>query len=177
MRAVFSNDLTKVKQLIGSSEALDERGPCRESHSLYTTPLIEAAWLGRTEIALELLNAGANINSRDDFGTTPLVAALSRGHVETALALLENQADPNLATCIGHGSCTTALRCAKRLKNSRLVKKIESLGGTEEPRFLFPIECLWLDIRPIFLLVLTRITPIVFVVVLSGSLIRRYFHL
>jgi hypothetical protein len=176
MKAVVTNDLGRVKQLISSSEALDERGRCQESYCLYTTPLIEAARLGRKEIVLELLNAGANINSRDDYGTSALVAALSRGHVETSLALAENHADPKPATCIGHGSCTTALRCARRLKDSQLIEEIESLGGTEEPGHLFPLECLWIEFKPMLLFALTRIVPIVFVVMFSGHLIRRYFH-
>jgi Ankyrin repeats (3 copies) len=176
MKAVVTNDLGRVKQLISSSEALDERGPCSESLSISTTPLIEAARLGRKEIVLELLNAGANINSRDDYGTSALVAALSRGHVETSLALAENHADPNLATCIGHGSCTTALRCARRLKDSQLTQKMESLGGTEYPDHLFPLECLWIEFEPMLLFALTRIAPIVFVVMFSGHFIRRYFH-
>jgi hypothetical protein len=165
-----------VKQLISYSEAVHEARPCRETLCRYTTPLIDGARLGRRATVLELLNTGANINSRDTYGASALIAALCEGYVEIAIDLLENQADPNLTTCIGHGSCASALRCARRFKNSKLVKKIESPGGIEQPGFLSPFECIWLDIKPMFLLVLTRVALIVFVVVLSYSVIRRYSH-
>lgn len=175
MQAVLNNDLAATRQLIHESAALNEPEPCRETHSIFTTPLIEAASLGRTQIVAELLKAGAEVNARDDLGTTPLLAALKRGHIETAFVLLDYQADPNLATCVGHGSCTTALRCARQLRVPQLVAKIESLGGKDDPGMLFSVECLWIDIKPILWFSLTRIVPVVVLVMLSGGIVRRSF--
>jgi hypothetical protein len=175
-KAVVDDDIVKIRQMIQVSKGLDEPGPCRQTHSFYSTPLIAAAWLGRTEILVELLNAGANVNARDTFGTTPLLAALSRGDIQSSLALLEKGADPNLVTCLGHGSCTTALCCARRLNNAQLINKIESVGGREDTSFSFPFECFWMDIRPVVLLTLTRIVPLVLFVMLFGSFLRRRFR-
>jgi hypothetical protein len=172
--AVVDNDVLKVRQMIHvSRKDADEPGRCRQTRSFYSTPLIQAAWLGRTEIALELLNAGVNVNARDEYGTTPLMAALSRGDIQMSLLLLGKGADPNLPTCLGHGSCTMPLRCARRLDNAKLISKIESVGGREDTTFFFPAECFWLDARPVALLVVTRIIPLIFCVMLTGSFIRR----
>jgi hypothetical protein len=173
MKAVVDDDAVKIRALIQVSKDLDEPGPCGQTRSFYTTPLIEAARIGRRDILLELLNAGANVNSRDTFGTSPLLAALSRGDVETSLALLKKGADPNLATCVGHGSCTTALRCARRLQHAQLIDKIQSVGGHEDTTFFFGLECFWMDIRPVMLFTLTRIVPLAFFVMFSGSILRR----
>ncbi|MGB6063854.1 MAG: ankyrin repeat domain-containing protein [Desulfomonilaceae bacterium] len=175
MKAVVNNDREAVQLLIAQSKNVDERGQCRVTQSFYTTPPIEAAKLGRTEIAITLLDAGANIDARDEFGTTPLVAALSGGHVNLAGLLLEKGADPNLATCRGHGSCTTALRCARRTGNAQLIEEIVTLGGREQTEFLFSLECFWINGRPILLFAATRIVPIVCLVMLFGGLLRRRF--
>jgi hypothetical protein len=175
MKAVVDNDVVKIRQMIQESEGLDESGPCSQIRSSHTTPLIAAAWLGRTEIMTEFLNAGVNVNTRDAFGTTPLLATLSRGDIPSAFALLEKGADPNLATCLGHGSCTTALRCARRLNNDQLIHKIESVGGHEDTSFFFAFECFWLDVRPVVPLILTQIAPLVLFIMLFGSLLRQRF--
>jgi hypothetical protein len=175
MKTVVANDVVEIKRMIEMSEDLDEPGPCHQTRSLYTTPLVAAAWLGRTEIIKELLNSGANVNARDTYGTTPLLATLTRGDIPSALALLNKGADPNLATCLGHGSCTTALRCARRLENPELIHRIESAGGCEGTPFFFAFQCFWMDIRPVLLMVLTRIVPVVFFIMLFGSFIRRKF--
>jgi len=173
MKAVVDNDMAKLRQLIKVSKKLDSQGPCRKIPSSFTTPLIAAAWLERREIALELINAGADVNARDDFGTTPLLAALSRGDIQLSSALLEKGANPNLPTCLGHGSCTTALRCAHKLNNRDLIKRIESVGGREDTPALFPLECFWLDVRPVVFFILTRIIPLILIIMLSGCLIRK----
>jgi len=172
-KAVVDNDINEIMQMIQASNGLDEPGPCRQTRSLRSTPLIQAAWLERKEIVTELLNAGVNVNARDEYGTTPLLAALSRGDVQTSLALLERGADPNLATCLGHGSCTTALRCARRLNDAQLINKIESVGGSEDTTWFFSVECFWMNVKPVALLTLTRIVPLVVLVMLTGSLLRR----
>jgi hypothetical protein len=174
-KAVVENDRDKIQQIIRESKDLDEPGPCRQTRSLHSSPLIQAAWLDRKDMVVEILNAGANVNARDEYGTTPLLAALSRGDVQTSIVLLERGADPNLATCLGHGSCTTALRCARRLNDAQLINKIESVGGREDTPWFFPVECFWMNMRPVALMTLTRIVPLVILVMLTGSLLRRRF--
>jgi hypothetical protein len=172
-KAVEANDTVKIRELIKESGNLDEPGPSRQTHSLFTTPLIEAAWLGRTEILTELITAGANVNARDDMGTTPLMAALSSGNVQTSLVLMEKGADPNIAACIGHGSCTVPLRCARQLNNTQLINKIISAGGREDTPTFFTLECFWIDAKQPVLMGLTQILPLVLFIMLGGGFIRR----
>jgi len=175
MQAVINNDLAATKQLIHGSADVNQFGPCRETKCLFTTPLIEAAKFGRTRIVGELLKAGADINARDDLGTTPLVAALSIGHIEAARILLRHGADPNIATCVGHGSCTNASRCARRLRDAGLIDEIESLGGRENTPWFFSPECFWIQMKPGLWFSSTRIVPIVVLVMVIGGTVRRRF--
>lgn len=176
MKAVVENDLASVRRMIQEKDGLDEPGQCRQTRSFYSTPLIEAARLGRWEILVELLGAGADVNARDEYGTTALLASLSKGDVRASLALLDRGADPNLATCLGHGSCTTALKCARRLNHAELIARIESAGGRDDPPFAFPLECFWMNVRPVLLFLLMRIIPLVLLVMVFGSLLRRAFR-
>ncbi len=57
--------------------------------------LIEAAKKGDTVSIKALLEAGADVNAKDNDGLTALMWAAVRGHTETAQALLEAGADVN----------------------------------------------------------------------------------
>lgn len=59
------------------------------------TALLFAARHGHVEVASELLNAGANIESLAGNGTSPLVVATHSGHSSLAQMLLAQGADPN----------------------------------------------------------------------------------
>jgi ankyrin repeat protein len=61
------------------------------------TALKKAAWAGNTEIARLLIEKGADVNSKDEFGWTPLMfAAISeRDPVDVARLLIEKGADVN----------------------------------------------------------------------------------
>ncbi len=75
-------------------EAADSRGH---------TPLLRAAWLllsapeKATELAMQLLEAGADPNARGRWGDTPLYRAAEHGAALVS-ALLEAGADPNMTT-------------------------------------------------------------------------------
>ena len=60
-------------------------------------PLHWAAKMGYAEIARALLQAGAPINSKADYGRTPLHMAAHNGHAEMVQLLLERGADINAA--------------------------------------------------------------------------------
>jgi hypothetical protein len=70
-----------LRQLIGSGQT--------------ATALGEAARWGHIELVRELLQAGADVNSRDNAGSTPLMLAASGGNVEAMRLLLEAGADVN----------------------------------------------------------------------------------
>jgi ankyrin repeat protein len=65
------------------------------------TPLLHAAREGEWEIALRLVQAGANINQRTGDGTTPLLMAAMNGHFDMMFDLIELGANPNLASHAG----------------------------------------------------------------------------
>ncbi|HYF61781.1 MAG TPA: sigma-70 family RNA polymerase sigma factor [Herpetosiphonaceae bacterium] len=65
------------------------------------TALHRAAGDGAAELAALLLQAGADVNARSNFGETPLHSAVSANHPEAAALLLSRGADPNAALPIG----------------------------------------------------------------------------
>ncbi|MEM6434790.1 MAG: ankyrin repeat domain-containing protein [Cyanobacteria bacterium P01_D01_bin.115] len=60
------------------------------------TALTYAARDGFTEIAHELIEAGAEVNWIDGEGVTPLILAAFKGHTELAALLLNHGADPTV---------------------------------------------------------------------------------
>ncbi len=58
-----------------------------------TNQLFEAARTGNVDAARVALDAGANVNARDDEGQTPLHWAAECGHIATARLLVEAAAD------------------------------------------------------------------------------------
>ena len=76
------------------------------SHVYATTEadrnLLMAARSGDIPKVKESLNAGANVNVRDDKGQTPLILASTQGHTSLAALLLEKGADPNEKTLNGN---------------------------------------------------------------------------
>ena len=66
----------------------------RRGHSK-STPLLAALVGGASELALQFVNAGADVNVKDADGVSPLCRALQRG--EFAQMLLDHGADPNAA--------------------------------------------------------------------------------
>ncbi len=88
--AVQAEEVNPTAQDIGMAlEPSDEHG---------WTPLMEAAWEGHTEAVKALLDAGAEINAREErFELSALMFASGRGHTEAVKALLDAGADPNLA--------------------------------------------------------------------------------
>ena len=59
------------------------------------TPLHCAAELGRDEMIVRLIKAGADVDARDWEGATPLYRAVEKGWAESAGTLLKHGADPN----------------------------------------------------------------------------------
>lgn len=58
--------------------------------------LIQAADAGDTPAVVKLIDAGANIDARDESGRTPVMAATHGNHVETVRVLIESGADINI---------------------------------------------------------------------------------
>jgi hypothetical protein len=83
----FSKDAATAQALI------DAGAPLEAKTNENLTPLVSAAWHGRTEIALALIAAKADVNETDKNGTSALLLALNSRHKEIGKALIENGAD------------------------------------------------------------------------------------
>ena len=57
--------------------------------------LNSAARMGNTDAVQALIDAGANVDAKDEYGWTALMEAAARGHTATVQALLEGGADVN----------------------------------------------------------------------------------
>ena len=73
------------------------------------TPLILAAYSGKTECAKYLISAGADIEAKDNKGCTPLYLAAQNGHADTIRVLLDNHADQNVVVENGRNPLMSAL--------------------------------------------------------------------
>lgn len=94
--ATLMGDLDAIRQHIKAGSDLDEREPAMRS-----TPLISAAVFGKTEIARALIEAGADVNIKNDEGSTALHSAAFLCRLEIVQMLLENGADKNLLNNYG----------------------------------------------------------------------------
>ncbi len=95
-----------------------------------STPLLWAANLNDTEIALRLLKAGANPNVRNQLGSTPLSEAAFNGNTEMIQALLEAGADPNATGPDGQ----TPLMLIARTANVGAAKLLLAKGANVNAR-------------------------------------------
>jgi hypothetical protein len=57
--------------------------------------LLNTAWEGQDALVKNLLEMGADVDARDEFGQTPLMIAVSQGHMDTVRVLIEGGADVN----------------------------------------------------------------------------------
>ncbi len=83
--AVRHKDIQRVATLLSEGVKVDERDEGAEQ-----TPLMWAARTGSLAIVQNLLNHGAAVNAKDDFGATALDIALSKKHAQI-VKLLTNQ--------------------------------------------------------------------------------------
>ena len=86
--------------------------------------LIEAAKKGNTTAVKALLEAGADVNTKDKKGWTGLLLAAVKGHTATVQALLDAGADVN-AKAIG----VTALSLATRNGHTAVVQLLKKAGA------------------------------------------------
>jgi hypothetical protein len=94
--AVISGNLEAVKQFISSGADLNEREPAGGS-----SPLISAAVFDKTEIALALIEGGADVNFKNNEGSTALHTAAFFCRTEIVKALLAKGAEKNIKNNAG----------------------------------------------------------------------------
>jgi hypothetical protein len=88
--AAVAGNVAAIKQHIESGTNIDQKEPLAGG-----TPLIVASVLGHTEVARELIEAGADIEAKNNEQTTPLYNAAFFCHPETVELLLKHGANVN----------------------------------------------------------------------------------
>ena len=94
--ATFMGDMAAIREHIAAGSDLNMKEP-----SMGSTPLISAAVFGKTEVALALIEAGADVNLQNNEGSTALTSAAFLCRTEIVKALLENGADKSIRTNAG----------------------------------------------------------------------------
>jgi len=95
-QAVVEGNLEAVRAHIEVGSDLNVKEPSGGS-----SPLLSAAIFGQTDIALALIDAGADVNQQNNEGSTPLMSAAFMCRTEIVEALLAAGADRNLANNAG----------------------------------------------------------------------------
>lgn len=128
MRVVFNlKGSTLVEYYMITSDGLrDKKGEYFLSPEAWEEQkiLISAAKGDLYELE-SLLEKGANVNFKDDYGTTPLTAAVLGGKVDAVNFLLTRGANVNVKNKFG----TTALIMATVADNKEIVKLIKNAGA------------------------------------------------
>ncbi|MFK7773522.1 MAG: ankyrin repeat domain-containing protein [Saprospiraceae bacterium] len=136
INAVRNNDISKVKELLKSSDpnCIDPKPDYETTTSEdgFTwrrtnakTPLIAAARKGYFEIGKLLIDTGAKVNSGGKEGETALIAAAGFGHLEFVKYLVDQGANINKLSN-GYGS---ALNAAAGNGHAKIVKYLISQGA------------------------------------------------
>ena len=94
--AIVGDDLESVQRLIESGADLNGREPMGGA-----SPLISAAVFGRTEAAKALIDAGADLDLRNNDGSTALTTAAFFARAEIVEALLAAGADKSIRNSMG----------------------------------------------------------------------------
>ncbi|WP_192349507.1 ankyrin repeat domain-containing protein [Algoriphagus sp. Y33] len=94
--AVVTDNTEAVKQHIAAGSNLNEKDPFGGS-----SPLITAAIFGKKDMAVLLLDAGADINFQNNDGSTALISAAFFGRPEIVRLLLDKNADKTIKNKYG----------------------------------------------------------------------------
>ena len=118
--AVLTENLEVIRQHIKAGSDLNV---LESSHA--STPLITAAALGRTEAAEILIEAGADINYKNDDGSTALHTAIAFIKPKVAKILIDAGANLNIKNNYG----STALHTAAFFCNVEIVEALLGKGA------------------------------------------------
>ena len=105
-----------------SSNQESPKPPSMDIHS--------AAYLGNTEVINQHVNAGTDLNKKDDYGSTPLNTATVFGKTDVALIMIEAGADLNSLNNDG----STPLHTAAFFCRTDIVKALLDKGADKNIR-------------------------------------------
>ena len=132
--SIRSNDIASVESLIVSGEDVNALSlDFIEGQSWKLTPLIRASITGNVDVIKLLLEAGADVNAKDEWGDTALMATAGYGNVEAAKLLIRSGADVNATK----PDLTTALMIAARQGELEIVEVL--LGANADVNIGFGI--------------------------------------
>ena len=115
-QAIAEGDVEKTRELSAQPHELAQR----DEHG--NTPLHLAAWENDPAIVSLFLEAGADIDARNDLDRTPLMQAAYRGNLATVTLLLEKGARPDVRDREG----MTARQLAEAGEFHRVIQVFES---------------------------------------------------
>lgn len=116
-QAAVDGSLHRIQLLHFAGASVNARGNC-------CMPLYLAAGEGRLEVVRYLLDQGADVNAREQFGDTALIEAVFNGQLAAVKELLFRGADVNT---IGDGG--TALDIATNRNHTAIVDLLKHRGA------------------------------------------------
>ena len=126
MVSIRSDDAYSVKSLIESGEDVNALSPDLINQQYWKlTPLIRASITGNIEIIRMLIEAGADVNGKDEWSDTALMATAEFGQASAARLLIESGADIDATK----PDLTTTLMIASRRGNLEITKILIDAGA------------------------------------------------
>lgn len=124
--AALEGDLVKVKDLSNKGNSINAKSSLKDQYEGFT-PLHMALNNGHKDVALYLINGGADLNVTDKLGRTPLHLAAYNGMPQVAKTLISRRVSVNAATIDGSTPLHSA---AIGIKNNKiLIKQLLSKGA------------------------------------------------
>jgi len=128
MNAVGKGDIKEAERLLSSGADVNERW-----FDNYTPLHFAAFYASQPNVAALLIEKGADVNAKDNYGRTPLYVAAWKGQVNFVTLLLKKGADPGIATNEGK----TPLRIAQDSGHTTIAKILSEaekkfLNGNED---------------------------------------------
>lgn len=110
-----------IRDLLAAGARVDAR---TDAGYLRSTPLLDAAGAGQLDAAEILMNAGADVNARDELGLTPLMLAAAGGYGDLVSLLLQHGAKAEVEFKDG----TTALDFAEQEGHAGVAEVLRRAG-------------------------------------------------
>ncbi|WP_347839885.1 ankyrin repeat domain-containing protein [uncultured Draconibacterium sp.] len=125
--AIITNNLEAVNQHLEAGSDMNKKDQMSGS-----TPLITAVSFGRTEIAEVLIDAGADLNLKNNDGSTALHSAAFFCHIEIVQLLIDAKADKSIKNNYGATARESVLAPFSDMKPiyEMMQQQLEPLGIT-----------------------------------------------